>query len=533
MIKINDVRQIWLGIQGENKAREIRIDVSEWLIGNPNGSFSIWMKAPGSNVPMATGAEFDAEEGVLSWSPSSTETYTSGEGTAEIRMTEGEVIKKTKEIRIGISPAVTGEGATLSSDWQAYINEVDRIKGLAVAAANRAEDEATHPPYINLNSYRWMIWDRTNQEYVDSGISAQGVEGPQGPAGAQGIQGPQGERGPAGPQGETGQQGERGAQGDRGPQGAQGIQGVQGVQGVAGPRGADGPQGERGPAFEIRKVYRSIAAMEADYSGTDVDYEEFVVIQTVAGQADNGKVYKKGLASWEFIVQMAGVEGPQGPQGPAGPQGIQGIQGEQGPQGETGATGPQGPKGDTGATGATGATGPQGPTGPQGIQGPAGPGVPAGGTAGQYLRKNSSADYDGDWESPANNLTTETEGLVLDARQGKVLKDGLDATNQALSSSEITVQTSTLTIRKFGKVCCMNGYINFSETQSGNVELDTIPVAYRPKNAVRTLANIGANAWTYNRTAYFTVGTDGKVVVNPQDTGGYTSVFVSCSWIVE
>lgn len=79
----------------------------------------------------------------------------------------------------------------------------------------------------------------------------------------------------------------------------------------------------------------------------------------------------------------------------------------------------------------------------------------------------------------------------------------------------------------------MNGYTTFSETQSGSVTLDTIPVEYRPKTPVRTMANIGANAWSYNRTAYFTVGENGVVAVTPQDTGGFTAIFVSCSWIVE
>jgi len=117
----------------------------------------------------------------------------------------------------------------------------------------------------------------------------------------------------------------------------------------------------------------------------------------------------------------AGATGPVGPQGPQGPKGDtgatgpQGSQGEtgatgatgpQGPKGDTGATGPQGPQGETGATGAqgpkgdTGATGPQGPkgdTGATGPQGPAGLGFPAGGSAGQFLVKNSATDYDTKW----------------------------------------------------------------------------------------------------------------------------------------
>lgn len=72
-------------------------------------------------------------------------------------------------------------------------------------------------------------------------------------------------------------------------------------------------------------------------------------------------------------------------------------------KGDTGAQGPQGLKGDTGATGAQGPQGLQGiqgPAGATGATGPAGPGVPAGGTTGQSLRKNSATDYDTTWVTP-------------------------------------------------------------------------------------------------------------------------------------
>lgn len=85
---------------------------------------------------------------------------------------------------------------------------------------------------------------------------------------------------------------------------------------------------------------------------------------------------------------MRGETGATGPQGPAGPQGPQGA------KGDTGDTGPQGPKGDTGATGPQGPTGATGPQGPQGL---AGQGVPAGGSRGYMLVKNSSTDYDTSW----------------------------------------------------------------------------------------------------------------------------------------
>lgn len=55
---------------------------------------------------------------------------------------------------------------------------------------------------------------------------------------------------------------------------------------------------------------------------------------------------------------------------------------------------PEGPAGPTGPAGADGAAG---ANGADGADGAAGPGVASGGTAGQYLKKNSGTDYDTVW----------------------------------------------------------------------------------------------------------------------------------------
>lgn len=140
MLNVNDVTRLYLGIQGENGARSIVIDVRPWMIGHPQGTVSIWHKRNGDLIPSPTGAVFDDDAGTVTWTPTSTDTYVSGEGEAEIRMTEGTVIKKSRTVITGISPAVTGAGVPLGSDWQSYIDEVERIKGESEAAKDAAED---------------------------------------------------------------------------------------------------------------------------------------------------------------------------------------------------------------------------------------------------------------------------------------------------------------------------------------------------------------------------------------------------------
>lgn len=64
-------------------------------------------------------------------------------------------------------------------------------------------------------------------------------------------------------------------------------------------------------------------------------------------------------------------------------------------------TGTGGPPGPTGPQGSTGPPGLQGVPGQPGIPGPAGEGIPPGGTMGQFLLKESNADFDTAWVTEA------------------------------------------------------------------------------------------------------------------------------------
>lgn len=195
-----------------------------------------------------------------------------------------------------------------------------------------------------------------------------GEKGDIGPVGPRGLQGPQGPQGERGEQGLIGPKGDKGDQGEVGPQGLQGPAGPQGVPGAVGPQGPKGDKGDTGAPFAIKKRYASKLEMDADFANSEVQENEFVLINTDnVDDEDNAKLYIKTAENYKFLVDLSGAQGIQGPKGDTGLQGPKGDTGEQGPIGLTGATGPQGPKGDTGERG------PQGEVGPQGDQGPIGP----------------------------------------------------------------------------------------------------------------------------------------------------------------
>lgn len=264
-----------------------------------------------------------------------------------------------------------------------------------------------------------------------------GAVGPQGPKGETGATGPQGIQGIQGAKGDPGTQGPKGETGATGPQGIQGPQGVPGDAGEVGPVGPQGPQGIQGPKgdngdpFLIKKVYATVADMNAGYATDEIKEGSLVGISSLTGGSDSGKIYVKGATAYEPFFDLANVDGiagpkgdpgEQGPVGPAGkdgvqgPPGVQGVPGLQGPKGDTGDPGPTGPegpvgpKGDPGVQGPKGDTGDPGPTGAKGdtgLQGPAGAGVLSGGSLNQVLAKKSGADYDTKWVDPGTGMIEE------------------------------------------------------------------------------------------------------------------------------
>ena len=218
-----------------------------------------------------------------------------------------EVLEESGEVKIGCYG--TKDGMRISTNWLMFCVE------------DGAYSDATSPqeptpdvwetlmmktlPYIG-ESGNWYVYDKEKEEYVDSGMQAEGDTGPRGP---KGDKGDTGEQGPKGDKGDTGEQGPKGDKGDTGEQGPKGDKGDTGAQGPKGDKGDTGTQGLKGD------------------------------------KGDTGEQGPKG---------DTGAQGPQGEKGDTGAQGPQGEKGDtgpQGPQGEKGDTGPQGPKGDKGDPG--------------------------------------------------------------------------------------------------------------------------------------------------------------------------------------
>lgn len=86
-----------------------------------------------------------------------------------------------------------------------------------------------------------------------------------------------------------------------------------------------------GVPIGITKEYKSVAEMNQDFAGTDVQRGQFVLIlPDSTASADYGKVYLKGTANWVYAFTLTTLTSIKGPIGPPGKKGDKGDPGEAG-----------------------------------------------------------------------------------------------------------------------------------------------------------------------------------------------------------
>ena len=90
------------------------------------------------------------------------------------------------------------------------------------------------------------------------------------------------------------------------------------VTDMSGAMGIQGPKGDPGGLVDIKKTYASIAAMNADFNGTDVSFDDYVMISADVDDVDNAKVFKKLATGFAFVVDVSGPVGTRGPRGYTG-----------------------------------------------------------------------------------------------------------------------------------------------------------------------------------------------------------------------
>ncbi|WP_259071200.1 collagen-like protein [Mucilaginibacter sp. X4EP1] len=231
-----------------------------------------------------------------------------------------------------------------------------------------------------------------------------------------------------------------------------------------------------------------------------------------------GVFYEKTNNAWSQVFSMA--SGPQGPQGIAGTNGTNGINGNTLLYGTTNpannTTGADGnfyintssylifgpraagvwPAGVS-MLGNDGATGPQGPAGPIGATGANGQGVPAGGTTGQVLAKNTNTDYDTSWQNNSHpTATTTTAGIAALATVTEALA-GTDNANIMTALTTLSVILDQQKNIQYGINPVSLNEVSILMQNAGNVLSSLIANLTNLKLKIGYAASYSTDAQTY------------------------------------
>lgn len=175
----NMPNQIDIGFIGETKFRKIEINMAKWLEEMPDGVPSIVHIRPGETAADAYIAATTFENGILTWTISAGDLGTvEGVGTAQIWLEEEEndsIVKRGKSILVAtmIHGAINDASEVVPAAQEAWMEQMTALKTQTVKAA----EVALHGPYVDEDTGNWMIWDEDDEEYIDTGIHAQGPIG--------------------------------------------------------------------------------------------------------------------------------------------------------------------------------------------------------------------------------------------------------------------------------------------------------------------------------------------------------------------
>ncbi len=204
-----------LGRRGENLARTLVFDVSEWVRLYGAGSVQLLHQRSGDLCPYPCAVIQDAA--TVSWSVTNADTAQEGNGRLELHYYVGDALVKSCVYLTETAHSLTDDTAEPPEPQQGWVEQV-------LTEAAKASTANTKPPIMGDNG-NWLVWNISISQYEDTGVYAGGAAphigangnwlvgtqdtgvsatGPQGVQGIQGPTGPAGATGPTGPQGESG-----------------------------------------------------------------------------------------------------------------------------------------------------------------------------------------------------------------------------------------------------------------------------------------------------------------------------------------
>lgn len=181
---------ILLGRCGENLARTVEIDVSEYLKEYPGAVVTLLHRRHGESGIYPVAAEL--RDGCLVWQPTSADTAIAGSGEAEVRVTVDGVLAKSKILSTMVDKSLTGQETDVpeaSKGWvDAVISAVGNVQNMKAEAESVAYGEPATAEYDGKTGtmHFGIPEGRPGRDGKNGAPGAKGDTGGQGPKGEPG-----------------------------------------------------------------------------------------------------------------------------------------------------------------------------------------------------------------------------------------------------------------------------------------------------------------------------------------------------------
>lgn len=135
---------ILLGRCGENLARTVEIDVSEYLVEYPGAVVTLLHRRHGESGIYPVAAEL--RDGCLVWQPTSADTAIVGDGEAEVRVTVNGVLAKSKILSTVVDKSLTGQETDAPEPGMDWVDKITTAIGSVQNMKADAESVAYGEP---------------------------------------------------------------------------------------------------------------------------------------------------------------------------------------------------------------------------------------------------------------------------------------------------------------------------------------------------------------------------------------------------
>ena len=180
--KIKDLETvvIGLGYVGENERTRVVIDAGEVFSEYPQATVGIAVLPPeGGRFPVTVTRDGDLVE----WVIKNSVLVHDGEGRFQLTFMNGNEVARSCRGKFRVKESIP-DGGTAPDAIQDWIDDANEV----LEEAREAAEAGVHPPKIGSSGY-WEIWDAAEEQYVSSGVKAQGEQGPAGADGHDGAAG--------------------------------------------------------------------------------------------------------------------------------------------------------------------------------------------------------------------------------------------------------------------------------------------------------------------------------------------------------